>query len=194
MWERLRLPITVVCPEDNPIKTRHALVKIGSRQHHGDAAIDRFIKILDLAVGTGFPFILFNEYDSLAYKIPFSMKTTPGLHGFVWTDGDPRNGFKGRYFIHPPLFMDIETADRIIESAIKWKALGTERGFWDRWIGMVCEKGEIPMHTTEAHHFSRNTIEQGHIGMLVNALGKGANWFHGVKNKETFDLIHKHNA
>jgi len=189
VWERNGLPITVVCPSDNPVQTNHALTKIGTRQHHGVAAIERFIKIIDLGVRSGFPYILFDEYDSMAFELPFHLKTTPGLHGFVWTDGNPANGFVGKHFIHPPLFMDNDTASGIIEAAIKLASLGTEQGFWDRWIGMICEKGNIPFHTTEKHHFSRNTIEQGHIGLLSEALTNGATWFHGVKSEPVFNMI-----
>lgn len=194
VWERLGLPIIVVCPLDDPVNTGYQVVKIGSRQHHGAAAIDRFIKLIGVGVDTGATFILFNEYDSLAYEIPFHMKTTPGLHGWVWQDGDPRNGFVGRYFVHPPLFMDNESARKVLSASVKLKSLGSERGFWDRWIGMICEKGRIPMHTTEKHHFSRNTIEQGHIGLLKEALEKGATWFHGVKTESVYNMIKAHHA
>lgn len=189
MWERLGLPIKLICPSDNPVSSRHPVTLVGHRQHHGRAAIERFALLLHQGVQSGHPYILFNEYDSLLYHLPEAMRSQPGVHGFVWTDGDPRNGFVGRHFIHPPIFMDRGSAASILSGAAKFRSLGDERGFWDRWLGMICEKARVPMHTTERHHFTRNTIEQSHLGMLLGALKAGATWFHGVKSQEAFNMI-----
>lgn len=189
LWEKNGYPIIVICPEDNPVSTNHALIKIGSRQHHGKQAVDRFVKVINIGVEAGYPFILFDEYDSFCLEIPIKLMSMKGVHGFVWRDGDPKNGYKGNYFIHPPLLIDLESAVQIVQASETLRHMGDEKGFWDRWLGMVCEKQGIPMNTTEKFHFTRNTIEQGHFGLLAESLKSGAKWFHGVKSKEAYNMI-----
>lgn len=194
IWEKNGYPIIVVTPENNPVSTNHALIRIGARQHHGREAIERFVRILQVGVEAGYPFILFDEYDSFCLEIPFRIMTEKGIHGWDWRDKDPANGFKGTHFIHPPLFMDIETAVQIVQASETLRHMGDERGFWDRWVGMICEKQGIPIHTTETFHFSRNTIEQGHMALLFDALKSGAKWFHGVKTEPVYNMIMSFNA
>ena len=127
VWLSNGYPITVVTPTDSPVSTNHALVRIGTRQHHGTEAIERFVRVISYAVSAGRPRILFDEYDSMAREIPDSVKDKPGFHGFVWRDGDPRNGFAGTFFVHPPLYMDIQSAKDILKAAVRLRSLGYEK-------------------------------------------------------------------
>jgi len=189
IWESNGFPINVVCPKDDPITSNHPVIPVGTRQHHGSAAIDRFVKIIQIGIDSKYPFILFDEYDSFCLEIPFTFYTEKGIHGFDWRDQNPNSGFNGTHFLHPPLFMDTETAAKIVKSSIELKSMGNEQGFWDRWIGMICEKGDIPIHSTEKIHYTRNTIEPAHMAELYEAVKHGAKLFHGVKTKVVHDMI-----
>lgn len=165
-------------------------VGFGDACHHGPESIRRFRWLLRLLGDqTQYHGFTIHEYDSL------SLRTEPGpfidgqLTGLVYRDDRPDRGFVGTTYIHPPLSMTRATLWQII-TAMESVPDDAERGFWDRWLGLVCERGMIGLNNGLAGFgFSRNTIEAGDIAAAVEAVRAGAYLLHGVKTEECYRAV-----
>lgn len=175
-------------PDDKPLPH---VVGFGKAQHHGAEAIRRFRWLLQLmADQTQYHAFTLHEYDSFSLDSNVGPFIGNALTGLVYRDDRPDSGFKGTTFIHPPLCMSRGCLQKIVwaMAAVPDEA---EHGFWDRWIGLVCERGYIPLHNLlkSGLGFSRNTIEDTDIPAAGEAVRNGARLLHGVKSKECYDAV-----
>lgn len=184
VWERLELPLLLYFPAGDSVQTGHPTFTFGHREHHGAHAIERFRTLLLHLEGTAHDSFLIQEYDSFSLELP---QITPGtVHGNLFRDDSPK--WLGGQFLHPPLAFDRAA----LESLVAASGLipdHAERGFWDRWIGLVCKSGNIPTAGWNERGFAHNTIEPQFIPSAVEARKNGATHFHGVKSEQCLAAI-----
>lgn len=185
-WADHGWPVAVTCPIDSPVKTDFAKFPIGHRCHHGPEAIRRFREILMWIWKVGADWNLIYEYDSLCLtpKVPEECFRLRGLWANVFPNNDHK--FRGSFYTHPPLLVDHGTLTDIVKHPLPDTF---ERGFWDRWLGLVCERAKIPVHHYENLGFSRNTIESCHLVNGVAAVIEGAVMIHGIKTDEALRVL-----
>jgi hypothetical protein len=158
----------------------------GVPSHHGASSIQRFRRALAICASHGEAVI--HEYDSVAWG-GYEACDKEGVWCNLFRDTQANRQFKGTYFTHPPLVFRGNALSRVMEIQARVSD-NAEGGFWDRWLGYVCEIGGIPMHDMwqAGLGFSRNTIEPHDDNAFKHALAEGRRFFHGVKRKETSEL------
>lgn len=190
-WQKHGTDILVFTPDEPypQINVPHEVLKLGRAQHHGAESIRRFRNLLTYLAGKPHESFSIFEYDSFCLSVGIPGFNPDGLSGHVFRDDQPNRGFVGTYYVHPPLVFSAPTLRRILKSAQHVRD-DAECGFWDRWLGWVCEREGIQFQNYLASYgFSRNTIEPPEIPAAVAAVNNGAVTFHGVKTKECYDAI-----
>ncbi len=167
-------------------------IYFGSEQHHGLASLDRFRYLMrtlaNLCDERGYEYVLISEYDSFCLE--------PGIPGFMMTDclwGNlfherPNTKFVSTVYLHPPLFSSAKIVRRIADGCDKHAGISCD-GFWDRWLGHVCQSEQIPMIGFGPMGFSTNTIDDSNIDSAVEAVIDGAIMIHGVKDAKALKAI-----
>lgn len=176
---------TVFSPADKRLGVTNEQ-SYGRASHHGGQSIARFKHALAICAHHGEAVI--HEYDSVAWG-GFDDCQREGVWCNLFRDTDPRRKFKGTHFTHPPLLFRGDALAKIMAVAPRIPN-EAEGGFWDRWLGYVCEIAGVPMHDYWAAGlgFSRNTIEPHDDKAFQHAIEEGRRFFHGVKRKETSEL------
>lgn len=185
-WRAHELPILVFTPEDNPVKTGLTTIKLGKASHHSAEANKRFRLMLDLLYDLPQQRFAFFEYDSICLdrRLPRHPPSV-GVFGNVFNNSDPK--FAGSQFVHPPLMFDRETVHRILVSC-RYIPDSAEFGFWDRWLGLVCDTGRIPMYSYGPEGYSENTVAEGSASARAAVCG-GAIMIHGIKAAGVLDML-----
>lgn len=188
LWEHHGLDLMVMCPIDAMVRTDHTLLTTGNKSHHNAEAIRRFRSLLETLLETEHDRFIIHEYDSfcLSKDIGERLDTTRVL-GNAFPESD-HSRFKGTVFFHPPLDICREALEDIVDAGRHVSDLEA-CGFWDRWLGQVCDVGSIPWSGWCEHGFSKNTIEPSDIGAAVTAKRNGATRFHGVKTRQVLEAI-----
>lgn len=179
------------CMPDERLRNGVKLIGEGRAEHHGPESIRRFRWMLNLiASWKQYDRFTVHEYDSMALWNPGFSTFADDLGANVYRDDQPGRGFEGTTYLHPPLCLTRACIERVntVAAGIPDSA---ERGFWDRWIGLVCEKGEIQTYDFLTHGlgFSRNTINDGDIPNAVAAVAAGAVMLHGVKTRNCYEAV-----
>lgn len=187
-WRAHTSEVVFFCPADSVISgvgDTEQIWKAGYASHAGPMAIDRFRRMLGMAVNTGHSHFLIHEYDSIHFG------PLPICDGFLganrFGDDRPERGFKGTQYLHPPLMMSAEILRRVHDGFCRIEN-SAEGGFWDRVLGLICELDHIPVFDfmTAGIGFSHNTIEPGMYESAVEAFKNGAILFHGMKHDALF--------
>jgi hypothetical protein len=187
-WRQHEVPIFVVCPSDLQVRTGLQLVPIGKRQHHGAMANSRMRLLLKwLGQSTKSQWVIIHEYDSLC------LSEVPGAiweKNVLWANVFPNNdrNFKGRFYFHPPLLIPREILTGICRS-VSLVSDDAEHGFWDRWLGLVCQIAAIPFQTYGTYGFSRNTIQPHDLPEAILAIRAGARMIHGIKDPQVLAAL-----
>lgn len=197
-WRSHGLPITVMCPEDSEVRTGLPMIKIGTKQHHGPIANGRFRMLLKTLMLTEHDEFVIFEYDSfcLTPELPI---ISDGVYGisFIDTrqirDSGYRDGcvFEGTLFIHPPLMFNRATIGRVV-GALDTLGDHCECGLWDRYLGLACQRYDIPVNCLREGGlaYSENTIGRDYgLGPACEAAINGAIYWHGVKSEITLNAI-----
>lgn len=179
-WRAHGFPLFVACPTDSVVNTGIPMFTIGRRSHHDAMANYRFRKTLEFLATVPSDWFVIHEYDSLCLEpvIPIILFEHGRIMGNVFQNNDPN--FEGSQFIHPPLLMDRETLLKIV-SVGQDVPDEAEHGFWDRWLGLVCDRGGIEVCGYGNLGFSRNTIEAVDYSIARARVRDGAVMIHGVK-------------
>lgn len=185
-WRAHELPMLVFSPEDNPVTTGITTIKLGKASHHSAEANKRFRLMLDLLYDFPQHRFVFFEYDSICLdrRLPLHPKAV-GVFGNVFNNSDPK--FAGSQFVHPPLMFNRETIGRILKSCRNIPD-SSGFGFWDRWLGLVCDQGRIPMYSYGPAGYSENTIPEG-SALARDAVSSGAVMIHGIKTAGVLDML-----
>lgn len=193
-WTDLPADLLIISPQDWPIRVPHgtqtAELQTGRRAHNGPESIKRFRKILTTMYGLGYHHYAFFEYDAICLQPAIMPKPDFSMVGNVFYDTSPGRRFEGTVFIHPPIFWPGDIMDHLMRVIGRYSD-EQEHGFWDRWLGLICEKEGIPLTNAMdvGTGFAHNTIEPNHLPSAVEAARKGAYLFHGVKTPEVLAAI-----
>jgi hypothetical protein len=183
LWEKHGCPLLVVCPVDSILSTKWPVLAMEKSSHNGPHINRKFRRILEFCQTMRYDRFVFMEYDALCIGcIP-----TPGGHitGNLFTSDQKE--FQGHYFLHPPICFDQKALEPLVKFA---KTVPDETdGFWDRYLGYLCEYGKVPFVGYEWLGFARNTIEPHMIPDAVAARKAGAVFFHGVKTEAVLNAL-----
>lgn len=128
------------------------------------------------------------EWDVLFFK-PIPRDLPKGVTSHL--AGGKMPGAQANFFLHTPWNMDRDTAKTIIAVGNEVLASGKFDPSPDLFIGHVCEKGDIPVHTEILKSYSRNTIHAPWDEEARQARLDGAVWCHGVKHADVLETIMK---
>ena len=194
-WRKHVDDVMFFCPNDKILHLpdgREVVAVIPEPASHHDATANRrFKRVLQMLLCTAknYDRFIVHEYDSLHLGPPIF------VHGFLGANTFdcpyPAEGFLAHVFTHPPLTMETDILVRL-EAALSSLPDDCENGFWDRMVGLACERSGISLHNFILHDqgFSKNTIEPGDIPAASAAIVcRGATMIHGVKDANTLTRI-----
>jgi hypothetical protein len=186
-WRNHGCQIYVVSPTNSPVRTGLHQIPVGPRQHHGSAANARMRRVLFTLLDMPAEWYIIHEYDSLCLmEVPGLVWERPVLWANVFPNDDP--SFEGKIFFHPPLIMPRATLRAICSASANVRD-AAEHGFWDRWLGLVCERAGIPFEGYGPNGYSQNTIANHHLPEAIKAVRAGARMIHGIKSPSVLDAL-----
>lgn len=159
---------------------------VGKSQHHGEESIKNFRIILEQLNGQGYDRYAFFEYDSIPLgPLP---EVTGAMGGIVFNDDG--SAFSGSIYVHPPLIFTARGLETLVNE-MKQMPLAAEHGFWDRFLGLAIQRTGIVCQDfhQKGIGYSTNTIHPEQHKELFKAVVDGCQLIHGVKDKETLDVI-----
>lgn len=152
---------------------------------NGDNHLRRFLDVLTHCLNYSHSAFCLIEYDCLTFP---PMALHPG--GFTSVLAGYRSpGFTAANYYHCPWWMDRPTAQLIIQHGTRLlNERVIEHGFIDRWLGLLCERNDIPI--TPLNAYTRNTLDYPrYITEAREAVRNGAQFIHGCKTKEQFEQL-----
>lgn len=192
-WDHHGWPTLTYTTADTP-KSMYPkeVLAFGACQHHGSASLDRFRYLIrslaNISEERGITHFMVNEYDSFC----LTPTVSPLMFGdCIWGNLHheiPGTKFVGTEWIVPPLFASAKIIRRLADACDKMMDQECG-GFWDRWIGHICQQSGIPMMPYGTMGFSVNTIEDATIPSAVDSIRSGAVFLHGVKSQKSFEAI-----
>lgn len=185
-------------PKETPSGRVALYTEIGNECGPGgsvDNHIERFLETIHrfLAMGTH-DILAVTEYDTLWFH-PLSAEIekvdplwfTHRFHAYLCSNEQPSdNGWHHRMFWHQPWIMSQDIARKIFNAGQALLRLRlTERGFVDRWLGMLLELYDIPVEQTNARTFSVNAIDTPEFMAAARRAIKERDiyFIHGVKTE-----------
>lgn len=169
------------------------VVAIGEREHHGIKSAERIIGILEYALTNhDWEFLELNEYDSFRLEDP--LVPEHGMAGTFYPQNKPME-FAALFYIHYPHTYARKAVENVLRTAkilLKHRGVAKDIEYSDRFLGLAVQSSGTRFNDLKANGgaFSRNTIcPVKHKEKLKLALKNGAKHFHGVKSKETLEII-----
>ncbi len=163
-------------------------INVGKESYaNGDNHIVRFLDVLDLCMTLPslkkYQAFCLVEYDTLLFgPIP---KIKPGTF-MTKLAGHRSEGFAAENYYHTPWLLDRIMAGRILTyGRAMLKAGLIERGFIDRWLGLLFDLHGIKPVDTGASTFTFNTIDTPEkMSLAKQAIADGIWFLHGCKTPE----------
>lgn len=187
-WAKFGCPILVMCPKDSIVDTTAPVLAIGKKSHHDAMANRRFRELLIHLETTMHNEWLILESDAICLcKDEIPLGFCGSITGNRFENTEPHR-FKGSCYLHPPIAFSRDILERLI-AGMKFVSDEDEEGFYDRWLGLLCDRSKVPATGWGKEGFSRNTIEVGDISAAVAARKAGACMFHGVKSDAVLKAI-----
>jgi hypothetical protein len=178
----------VTWPSGKEVRSLIATTSIGMDGYAGGSNhLDRFIRLLDYFLESSFfdrySDICVIEYDSIFVKL---LQEHPGQGALLTTlagVGDGRDFAACPYF-HCPWWLDRSAADHVSEVGKRMlKNKLWERGFLDRWLGLMVELYGIQW--APAPSWSVNAIDSPEwVAQARLAIKEGAVFVHGIKTAQ----------
>jgi hypothetical protein len=130
----------------------------------------------------------FIEYDGVFVR-PLPELTESPLYGKV--NGYNSEGFFSSRFIHTPWIFKRDMLPEIIMLGKRMLKLNlTERGFVDRWLGLMLDLYCLDFSDLGRSAYSENTIDkQSMCDKARDHIEDGAFYIHGIKTQETLNHI-----
>lgn len=188
-WEAHKLPILVVSPEDDPVKTRHQMLLTARASHSGDEALGRLKCMIEALCRTTFRYHLIFEYDSICLD-PERVKFQPGLYGnlFKNLDGKEISNFMAWIYPNPPWLVDINSLRKMRNVMNEYPI--SEHGFADRFLAALAVCAGVPILHHIPRGYSRAPLELGaHWKELKQAISKGGRMIHGIKTESVLNRV-----
>jgi hypothetical protein len=190
-WEQSAKRIEYFSPMNSVVKMAPVRT-FGACSHHGAMANVRFRYVMEMGLISKAEWVIIHEYDSLCLgELP---ECDPdAVTSIAHHDPNPPRPFKGHWFLHPPIIVH-HSLLRKLQPIMARANPGEEAGYWDRWLGYLCEKNNILVKDLKegGGAFSRNTIQPAEFATLATACHAGARIFHGVKSQGALDAILTH--
>lgn len=102
-------------------------------------------------------------------------------------------GFIGSQYVHTPWMMDRIMGGRILKAGRAMHKAGLiERGFLDRWFGLMIDLYDLDWKDTGASTYTQNTLDsEEKIADAIKAISGGAYYCHGIKSPEVLAALSK---
>ncbi len=173
-----------------PYNTRQFIggIKVGKESYaDGDNHIARFLDTLEHCLKSPelkpYGFFVFIEYDSGFFApIPkFQIDTF-----YAKLAGYRDQGFLGSQYLHTPWVMDRIMGGRILKAGRAMLKAGLiERGFLDRFFGLMVDLYDLDWRDTGSSTYTQNTLDNAEkIADARRAIKDGAFYVHGIKSPE----------
>lgn len=168
-------------------------IKIGSEgAPSGAHYIHRFLNALSYCLSNyswlEYESFCFIEYDGIFLKpLPEIAPNT-----FVTKkNGGASDGFLGSFFVHTPWIMDRQMGHIILDYGQRMYKHGLhERGFLDRWFGLMIDLYKLNWSDLGRDVFSENTLDTPHlIQMGRDAAKRGVFYIHGIKTQKQLEAV-----
>lgn len=188
-WLAHKVDLIFLCPNNSVIETTYPVLAMERSSHSGTHINRKFRRMLEFWLTMDYERFLFFEYDALLLSNGTEILSLDRgkLHGNLFTSDQKE--FKGHYFLHPPILVYRPVLEKLVAFA-KTVPDETDR-YWDRWLGYVCEYGNIPFTGYGPLGFARNTINPEDIPAAVEARRNGSIFFHGVKSDSVLQALLK---
>lgn len=189
-WQAHANPILTFCPSDDLVVGHGTeVVSFGRAGHHDVSSIERFKYLLKLLSLRREDYFVIMEYDSLCLSsgIPPELFSVDCIFSNLFHD-IPGNPFSATHFLHPPLVFSKKTLSKIVSECERRKEFDG-LGYWDRYLGQICESGNIEMRGYGKLGFSVNTIEPSILPAAIEAVAGGAVMIHGIKTEPVLSSI-----
>lgn len=129
---------------------------------------------------------VFTQYDSICLGQFPAIGPLDSVHRLA---GGITPGFKASFFLHPPWCFGKARLEQFVEAASDYDIVTTEDGIMDRWLSLIIENDCQPF-TRCAWGWTANSIDTPNlVACARQAIGNGALFVHGVKNKQQLDAI-----
>ena len=151
---------------------------------HGDNLIRLHVDTLDymLSLIGDYTHFCLIEPDTIFVR-PIGTQDTPnyGLKATLVGQGSP--GFYGSFYCHGPWIFDRHGAQFAVNTARRMLKVGLiEKGFPDRFWGLLCDLSGLPY--TRLHAYSQNRLDRPeYIQQARQAITEGALAVHGIKTE-----------
>ena len=190
-WEDHNLPIIVACPWDSQVETKHDKFLSGPQQQAGAGTFTRWRNTMAFLNHIQYDGYVIFEYDSVCLDPVIEVK--PGLRGLV---ADPildeqRGRFMCDKYAIYPYTMGRETVERLYAAMSQHPEI-YEDGYDDRLLCAWAKAGGVELHDHDRPFHAPGggaTITPGQFPALRQAVLDGACWIHGIKHRETLDVI-----
>lgn len=154
-----------------------------------DDQIQRFLYVLELLLLL--PNLLqYSSFCFTEYDVIFPRPLPAHTGGLVTTPAGSRSqGFAGKTFFHSPWWIDRATAGSMLTFGRRMLVADIrEKGFLDRWIGLMVDLYDIPW--TPIRSYTRNTIDNDQAVVEARkALDDGVYLIHGIKTMRQLELV-----
>lgn len=149
----------------------------------GNHLPNRLLRSMEACLARGATTVIVSEWDALWFKpLPSTIR---GVRGFVMNQtGGNSPGFEGKAFFHPPWICDADTARAAIKIGDELIRAGRiEKGFPDRFIGLIAEVGGLPVNQGVIKNYTRNALDTPDaLHEAREARRNGAHVIHGFKS------------
>jgi len=227
LWERYNHPLYFYSSEDSfpPNTYGNPIFKAGQSGHSGAHTIERHLIFFKKMLSYDAQWFVVNDYDSFILCDPLDLieGRDPCIFGnFITTTGvnkhtiEKYQGQWPKFFIHPPYIIHRDVLINICDATVPYNVQG---GYFDRWLGLVCEYMRPPLVSFRG---SRSSIKgwpdsphsleySNEIGIEVMDIGCTYHWilkqhviklqaselekfrrykvFHGIRDAKVFNLL-----
>jgi len=184
-WLMHKEELLVICPENDPLHSKHETIKMFKAEHSGKNAGSRLRALLTEISRRDWDHCVIYEYDSFLIKP--ELAEGRGLNGILFSNSEsPR--FAAPIYANPPWHFDRWTFERMMEASDKLPRM-TEGGVADRYFSALAYFSNVPLFDYEPNGFSRGTIGTGDISAIRTAIYDGCYAVHGVKQEWVLKAI-----
>lgn len=162
-------------------------INVGKESYaNGDNHIVRFLDTLEHCMNAPelkkYKAWAFIEYDGVLFApIP-----TPRIDTFYGKRaGYKDQGFLGQQYLHTPWIFDRIMAGRVLKAGRAMLQAGLiERGFLDRWFGLMIDLYDLDWKDTGAETYTQNSLDTTEkISDARRAIAAGCFYVHGIKTE-----------
>lgn len=179
-WQAHKVPLLVICPENDPVKSVHETCKVAEAGHSGEQAARRLGDMLYLLAARPWDHCIIYEYDSflLEPKLPEPC----GFYGIAFRNQEAPK-FMAPTYVNPPWYVDRKSFDGIVSKARSYPTV-KELGYADRFLSALAFLAGVPILPFEPAGYSKGTLTFNDLPQLEMMIKHHKCYaFHGVKQE-----------